>query len=156
MDELGIKVVKIDSPPEWAADPNLAIPVITAAIAKNPTVKAIGYPGGQELGDVPTYMQAADKKPGEIFNFGFDTSPQIVEGFNGGWVQLTADQQPFMQVPADPRALPGDRLRTRAHQRRHRRGLRDARQLQGRRQARERRPALNRVSAPASACNRGR
>jgi simple sugar transport system substrate-binding protein len=46
---------------------------------------------------VPAYMQAAGKKPGEIFNFGFDTSPQIVEGFKGGWVQLTADQQPFMQ-----------------------------------------------------------
>ena len=42
-------------------------------------------------------MQAAGKKPGEIFNFGFDTSPQIVAGFKDGWVQLTADQQPFLQ-----------------------------------------------------------
>jgi len=60
-------------------------------------VKAIGYPGGQLLGNVPTYMQAANKAPGEIFNFGFDTSPQIVEAFKGGWVQLTSDQQPFLQ-----------------------------------------------------------
>ena len=67
------------------------------AILNNPDVKAIGYPGGQMLGNVPTFMQAAGKKPGEIFNFGFDTSPQIVEGFKGGWVQLTADQQPFLQ-----------------------------------------------------------
>ena len=57
----------------------------------------IGYPGGQLLGNVPTYMQAAGKKPGEIFNIGFDTSPQIVEAFKDGWVQLTADQQPFLQ-----------------------------------------------------------
>ena len=97
MEDAGLKVIKIDSPPEWAADPNQAIPVITAALAKNPDIKAIAYPGGQMLGNVPTYMQAAGKKPGEIFNFGFDTSPQIVEGFKGGWVQLTADQQPFMQ-----------------------------------------------------------
>ena len=97
MEEAGVKVIKINSPPEWAADPNLAIPVISAALAKNPEIKAIGYPGGQGLGNVPTYMQAAGKKPGEIFNFGFDTSPQIVEGFKGGWVQLTSDQQPFMQ-----------------------------------------------------------
>jgi simple sugar transport system substrate-binding protein len=97
LEAASVKVIKIDSPPEWATDPNLAIPVITSALAKNPGVKAIGYPGGQQLGNVPTYMQAADKKPGEIFNFGFDTSPQIVEGFKGGWVQLTADQQPFMQ-----------------------------------------------------------
>jgi simple sugar transport system substrate-binding protein len=97
MEEAGVTVVKINSPPEWAADPNLAIPVITAAILNSPEVKAIGYPGGQMLGNVPTYMQAAGKNAGDIFNFGFDTSPQIVEAFKGGWVQLTADQQPFQQ-----------------------------------------------------------
>ena len=49
------------------------------------------------LGNAPTYMQAAGKKPGDIFNIGFDTSPQIVEAFKDGWVQLTSDQQPFLQ-----------------------------------------------------------
>ena len=95
--EAGVDVVQINSVPEWAADPNLAIPVITAALLNNPNVKAVGYPGGQMLGNVPTYMQAAGRKAGDIFNFGFDTSPQIVEAFKGGWVQLTADQQPFLQ-----------------------------------------------------------
>ena len=97
--EAGVDVVQISSPAsgEWATDPNLAIPVITAALLNNPGVKVAGYPGGQMLGNVPTYMRAAGKKPGEIFNFGFDTSPQIVEGFKSGWVQLAADQQPFMQ-----------------------------------------------------------
>ena len=96
--EAGVNVVQISTRSrEWAADPNLAIPVITAALLNNPDVKPIGYPGGQMLGNVPTYMQAAGKKAGDIFNFGFDTSPQIVEGFKGGWVQLTADQQPFLQ-----------------------------------------------------------
>jgi simple sugar transport system substrate-binding protein len=97
--EAGIEVVQISTPPsgEWAADPNLAIPVITAALLNNPDVKVVGYPGGQMLGNVPTYMRAAGKKPGEIFNFGFDTSPQIVEAFKSGWVQLAADQQPFQQ-----------------------------------------------------------
>ncbi len=42
-------------------------------------------------------MKAAGKKPGEIINVGFDTSPQIVQAFKDGWVQLTADQQPFQQ-----------------------------------------------------------
>jgi simple sugar transport system substrate-binding protein len=97
--EAGVEVIQLSSPPsgEWASDPNLAIPVITAALLNNPDVKAVGYPGGQMLGNVPTYMQAAGRKAGDIFNFGFDTSPQIVEGFKGGWVQLTADQQPFLQ-----------------------------------------------------------
>jgi simple sugar transport system substrate-binding protein len=97
LEEAGLKVTKINGPPEWAADPNLAIPVITAAILNNPSVRLIAYPGGQMLGTVPTYMQAAGKKPGEIISIGFDTSPQIVEAFKGGWVQLTADQQPFQQ-----------------------------------------------------------
>jgi simple sugar transport system substrate-binding protein len=97
LEEAGVKAVRLFSPPEWATDPNLAIPVITATLQANPTAKAIVYPGGQELGNAATYMKAAGKKPGEIINVGFDTSPQIVEAFNGGWVQLTADQQPFQQ-----------------------------------------------------------
>jgi len=93
----GLNVIKIPSPPEWAADPNQAIPVITAAFAANPNAKAIIYPGGQLLGNAGVYMKAAGKKPGEVANIGFDTSPQIVQGFQDGWVQLTADQQPFQQ-----------------------------------------------------------
>ena len=97
IEEGGATVVRLVSVPEWAADPNLAIPVITAAFQANPTAKAIVYPGGQLLGNAGVYMKAVGKKPGEIINIGFDTSPQIVQGFKDGWVQLTADQQPFQQ-----------------------------------------------------------
>lgn len=97
LEAAGLKVIRIPSPTEWAADPNLAIPVITAALANNPETKAIVYPGGQLLGNAPTYMKAAGKKPGEVIQIGFDTSPQIVAAFKDGWVQLTADQQPFLQ-----------------------------------------------------------
>jgi len=97
LEAAGLKVIRIPSPPEWAADPNQAIPVITAAFTANTDTKAIIYPGGQLLGNAGVYMKAAGKKPGEIVNIGFDTSPQIVQGFQDGWVQLTADQQPFLQ-----------------------------------------------------------
>lgn len=97
LEKAGAKVVRLSSPPEWASDPNLGIPVITAALRANPTTKVIVYPGGQLLGNAATYMQAAKKKAGEIINVGFDTSPQIVDAFKKGWVQLTADQQPFQQ-----------------------------------------------------------
>jgi simple sugar transport system substrate-binding protein len=93
----GMKVVKLQNPDGLGTDPNVAIPVITAAIAANPAVRLIAYPGGQPLGNVPTYMQAAGKKPGDVINIGFDTSPQIIEAFKEGWVQLTSDQQPFLQ-----------------------------------------------------------
>ncbi len=97
LEAAGITVTRMPSPTEWAADPNLAIPVITAALANNPATRAIVYPGGQLLGNAAVYMQAAGKAPGEVTQIGFDTSPQIVEGFKAGWVQLTADQQPFLQ-----------------------------------------------------------
>ena len=97
LEAAGLKVIRIPSPTEWAADPNLAIPVITAALTNNPNTKAIIYPGGQLLGNAPVYMKAAGKKPGEVIQIGFDTSPQIVAAFKDGWVQLTADQQPFLQ-----------------------------------------------------------
>ena len=96
-EKIGMKVVKLQSIDGDAADPNLDIPLFTAAIAANPTVKIIVHPGGQPLGNVPVYMQAAGKKPGDIINVGFDTSPQVVQAFKDGWVQLTADQQPFQQ-----------------------------------------------------------
>jgi simple sugar transport system substrate-binding protein len=64
LEEAGVKVVQLNSPPEWATDPNLAIPVITATLQANPTARLIVYPGGQELGNAATYMKAAGKKPG--------------------------------------------------------------------------------------------
>ena len=93
----GLVVTKLVAPAEAAADPNLLIPVITAALLNQPDTKLIAYPGGQALGNVPAFMKAAGKKPGDIVSIGFDTSPQIVQGFKDGWVQLTADQQPFLQ-----------------------------------------------------------
>lgn len=97
LEKAGLKVVRLTVPPEWASDPNLGIPVITAALRANAGAKVIVYPGGQMLGNAATYMQAANKKAGEVINVGFDTSPQIVDAFKNGWVQLTADQQPFQQ-----------------------------------------------------------
>lgn len=97
LEDAGLTVIKLDSPPEWASDPNLALPSLTSAVLDNPDVKLIVYPGGQMLGAVPVYMDALGKGPGEIYNIGFDTSPAIMEAFSNGYVQLTSDQQPFQQ-----------------------------------------------------------
>ena len=97
LEEAGVEVIRLSSNTEMAGDPNLAIPLITAGLLANPEVKLIAYPGGAMLGNASVYMEAVGKKPGEIINIGFDTSPQIVEQFAKGWVQLSSDQQPFMQ-----------------------------------------------------------
>jgi simple sugar transport system substrate-binding protein len=97
LEAAGLEVIKLSSDTEMAGDPNLAIPLITAGLVSNPDVKLIAYPGGAMLGNASVYMEAVEKAPGEIINIGFDTSPQIVEQFKGGWIHLTSDQQPFMQ-----------------------------------------------------------
>ena len=95
LEDAGVEVIVIDALPEYAADPNLALPSLTAAVLDNPDVRAIIYPGGQMLGAVPVYMDALGKNPSDIINVGYDTSPAIMEAFDNGWVQLTSDQQPF-------------------------------------------------------------
>jgi len=97
LEAAGVQVIRLSSNTEMAGDPNLAIPLITAGLVANPEVKLIAYPGGAMLGNASVYMEAVGKKPGEIINIGFDTSPQIVEQFAKGWVQLSSDQQPFLQ-----------------------------------------------------------
>ncbi|PJF46537.1 MAG: sugar ABC transporter substrate-binding protein [Candidatus Thermofonsia Clade 3 bacterium] len=93
----GMKVITVAGQPAAATDPGLLIPQITGAFGKNPEIKLIVYSGGQTLGAAPTYMRAINKKPGEVFNIGFDTSPAIIDAFDKGFVQLTSDQQPFLQ-----------------------------------------------------------
>lgn len=97
LEAIGVDVQIVDAPTQYAADPNLAIPVISAAIAANPDLTLIAYPGGQMLGNAPTYMEVAGKNAGDVINIGFDTSPQIIDAFDRGFVQLTSDQQPFLQ-----------------------------------------------------------
>ena len=97
LEAAGLNVVRLVGTPEMATDPNLALPILTAAVVDNPDVKLVAYPGGQMLGNAQAYMEALDKGPGEILNIGFDTSPLIMQAFEGNWVQLTSDQQPFLQ-----------------------------------------------------------
>jgi simple sugar transport system substrate-binding protein len=97
LEEGGMTVVRLDSPPEYASDPNLALPAMTAAALNADNLRLIVYPGGQLLGAVPVYMDALGYAPGDIYNIGFDTSPAIMQAFESGYFQLTSDQQPFLQ-----------------------------------------------------------
>lgn len=97
LEDAGLIVDRIVAKPEWAADPQMAIPTLTGYVLSHPDVKMIVYSGGQQLGCVPTYMEALDKKPGEIYNIGFDLSPAVIEAFKTGYVQITSDQQPYLQ-----------------------------------------------------------
>jgi len=97
LEEAGLTVDRITSGPEIASDPNQLTPLLSAAFLKHPETKLFVYAGGQQLGNVQNYMDAINKKPGEVYNIGFDTSPQVIDAFKKGYVQITSDQQPFLQ-----------------------------------------------------------
>ena len=147
LEEAGVKVVQISSPPEWAADPNLAIPVITAALLNNPDVKMVGYPGGQMLGNVPTYMQAAGKKAGRDLQHRLRHQPADRRGLQGrlGPADLRPAAVPA-GLHADPQPLPAGRLGLGADERRHRRRLRHAAKTTRSSPSSPSRPALIRSS----------
>lgn len=99
LEEKGMIVTRITSPPGggWASNPSLAIPSLSAAFLAHPEVKAYCTPGGQFLGAADLYGEAIGSKPGKIGAFGYDLSAAVIRMFEEGWVQLTSDQQPFLQ-----------------------------------------------------------
>ncbi len=103
----GLIVTKLTATNEQVANTQLLLPVISGAILSQPTTKLILYANSSNLGAVPMYMEALGKKPGEIKNIGFDTSPAIVDAFRKGYVQLSSDQQPYLQgfIPVTSLAL---------------------------------------------------
>ena len=116
LEEAGLKVDQAStSPPEWAADPNLGDPGRSPPRSPPiPTSRRSSIRAASCSATLPTYMQAAGKKPGEIINIGFDTSPQIVAGLQG---RLGAAHRRPAAVPAglpaDPQPLPAGGLRPR-------------------------------------------
>jgi len=96
-EQTGMTVDRVTSPTGAAADPNQLTPLVAAAYLRNPDTRLICYAGGQQLSSAPTYMQAIGKAPGELINIGYDLSAAVIDAFAAGWVQLTSDQQPFLQ-----------------------------------------------------------
>ncbi|RKX78258.1 MAG: sugar ABC transporter substrate-binding protein [Spirochaetes bacterium] len=82
---------------EQINSPELLLPVISGALLAHPETKLILYSNSTNFGTVPLYMETIGKKPGEIINIGFDTSPAIIDAFRKGYVQLASDQQPYLQ-----------------------------------------------------------
>ena len=66
-------------------------------VSAHPDVKLIVTDHGGLTATVPTYLQAAGKKPGDIFMAGFDMSPATVPAIENGWENLVIDQQEWLQ-----------------------------------------------------------
>ena len=97
LEEYGMNVIKLQEAEGASADQMLQIPVLTSTLLANPGTKLIGYPGGPWLAAAPVFMEAVGKKPDEIMAVGFDLGQGVMTAFDGGYVAVTADQQPYQQ-----------------------------------------------------------
>jgi simple sugar transport system substrate-binding protein len=93
----GLVVTKLNATNEMVSNTQLMLPVLSGEILAHPDTKLVEYANSANLGAVPMYMKALGKKPGDIKNIGFDTSAAIVDAFRTGYVQLSSDQQPYLQ-----------------------------------------------------------
>jgi simple sugar transport system substrate-binding protein len=95
--ELGITVDYYEISDAINADSSQGTPVVTSYISSHPDVKLIITDHGNLTSTLPTYLQAAKKKPGEIFGAGFDLGAATVDGIKGGWIGAVLDQQEWLQ-----------------------------------------------------------
>jgi len=73
------------------------VPVFTGIMSANPDIKLMVTDHGNLTGTVQTFLEAAGKKPGDIYAAGFDMSGNAVTAIKNGWLQLVIDQQQFLQ-----------------------------------------------------------
>jgi simple sugar transport system substrate-binding protein len=93
----GMKVDYLEIDSATNADPNAGTATFTGFAASHPNIKAIFIDHGNLTSAIPTFMKAANLKPGSVFAAGFDMSPSTVQGIKDGYVSLVIDQQEYLQ-----------------------------------------------------------
>jgi len=97
LEKAGLKVIyqEIDDATNKSAA--AGVPVFTGIMSANPDIKMVITDHGNLTGTVQTFLEAAGKKPGDVFAAGFDASGNAVEAIQAGWLQLVIDQQQWLQ-----------------------------------------------------------
>lgn len=94
-EKAGFKVTVIDDT-NTHGDAAKTQPLVSAAMLKNPKIKLVAY-SSTAIGAHELFMKAVNKKPGDVYAIGFDITPDILTGMEKGWINITSDQQPFLQ-----------------------------------------------------------
>ena len=95
--EMGVEVDYIEISDAVNSDASLGTPVVASYIATHPEVKLIITDHGALTATLGTYLNAARKKPGDIYTAGFDLSAATATAIKEGWVGCVLDQQPWLQ-----------------------------------------------------------
>jgi simple sugar transport system substrate-binding protein len=97
LEAAGLDVIYQEIDDATNADASAGIPVFTGIMSANPDIKLMVTDHGNLTGTVQSFLEAAGKKPGEIYAAGFDASGNAIEAIQKGWLQLTLDQQQYLQ-----------------------------------------------------------
>jgi simple sugar transport system substrate-binding protein len=97
LEKAGLKVIYQEIDDATNANASAGVPVFTGIMSAHPEIKMVITDHGNLTGTIQTFLQAAGKKPGDIFAAGFDISGNAVTAIQGGWLQLVIDQQQYLQ-----------------------------------------------------------
>ena len=97
LEKAGVKVIyqEIDDATNKSAA--AGVPVFTGIMSANPDIKLVITDHGNLTGTIQTFLEAAGKKPGDVYAAGFDMSGNAVTAIKAGWLQLVIDQQQYLQ-----------------------------------------------------------
>ena len=95
--KMGMQVDYIEISDAVNSDPSQGTSVLDGYIASHPDVKLIIVDHGALTATIPTYLQAAGVKPGQITTAGFDMTPATISGIEDGYISVVLDQQPWLQ-----------------------------------------------------------
>ncbi len=125
LEEAGLTVDYQEIDDATNADPAAGVSTFTGYVSANPDVKAIFIDHGNLTSTIPTYMEAANLGPDDLYAAGFDLSPSTVQGVQDGFVDL-GDRPAAVPagLPCGPAALPDAHVRVQRSVREHGRGLR--------------------------------
>ncbi len=97
LEKAGLTVIYQDIDNATNASAAAGIPVFTGIFSKDPDIKLVVTDHGNLTGTIQSFLEAAGKKPGDVFAAGFDMSGNAVTAIKAGWLQLVIDQQQWLQ-----------------------------------------------------------
>ena len=97
LEAAGLEVVYLEIDDATNADPAQGIPAFTGMASANPDLKAAFFDHGNLTSTAQTYLEAAGLGPDDIYVAGFDLGPATVEAVENGFVDLSIDQQQWLQ-----------------------------------------------------------
>ena len=97
LEKAGLKVIYQEIDDATNASAAAGVPVFTGIFSANPDIKLVITDHGNLTGTIQTFLDAAGKKPGEVYAAGFDMSGNAITAIKNGYLQLVIDQQQYLQ-----------------------------------------------------------